>query len=136
MSAKLQVRGLRELQAALRKLDPALPKQIKLVLDEQMGIIVGAARRDIPVRSGRAARSIKARSGQREGRIAAGGRAAPWYPFLDFGGSVGRDKSTKRPYYSEGRYLYPALRTHHDDLQAALDAGLARLAADAGLELS
>lgn len=136
MPAKLQVTGLRQLQAKLRALDPALAKQVKVCLDAQMNVIIGAARPQVPTRSGRAAASLKTRSGAREGRIAAGGRAAPYYPWLDFGGAVGRGDSARRPYYSEGRYLYPALRNKHAELQEELDRAIARLAADAGLDLS
>ncbi|HYF73907.1 MAG TPA: HK97 gp10 family phage protein [Nocardioides sp.] len=131
---RIDVTGLREFQAALRRADADLPKALRLVLNDAANLVIDWARPRIPKRTGAAAGSIKARSSQREVRVAVGGRRAPYYPWLDFGGRTGPARSVVRPFYTEGRYLYPGLRHTRDDVQRIMEEGITRLAADAGLE--
>lgn len=137
MPERVQVTGLREFQRSLRDMDAGLPKRIRLVLNDAAQVVIEYAKPKIPRKSGRAAGSIKARSSQREARVAIGGRRAGYYPWLDFGGQ-GRRKGRPpaRPFIREGRYLYPALRVKRDELTEIMSAGLAGLATDAGLEVS
>lgn len=137
MPDAVQVTGLKEFQKALRDMDKALPKQLRLVLNDAATVVIDYARPRIPRKTGRAAASITARSSQRLARVAIGGRKAGYYPWLDFGGQ-GRVKGrpAARPFIKEGRYLYPALRVKKDDLQRTLEQGLTRLATDAGLEVT
>ena len=134
MRARIDVRGVKEFQRSLRQMDAGLAKQLRVVLNASAEIVVRYAKPKVPRRSGRAAESIKVRSSQREARIAAGGRRAPYYPWLDFGGSVGPNDSVKRPFYTEGRYIYPTVREHNREIQEATSDGLTALATDAGLE--
>jgi hypothetical protein len=68
---------------------------------------------------------VRALATQESASVAAGGAKAPYYAFLDFGGSTGRGHvagvpdsgSVKREWFGrggsgagEGRYLYPAIR--------------------------
>jgi hypothetical protein len=132
----IQVEGLREFQASLRQMDAALPKQIRLVLNASGEIVIKYARPQIPSKTGAARASMKLRSSQREARLAAGGRRAPYYPWLDFGGAVGPNDSVTRPFITIGRYVYPTLRDHNAEIQEAMSEGLQRLATDAGLEMT
>lgn len=133
---RIKVTGLREFQRALRRMDSNLPKQLRLALNEASTLVIDKARPLIPVRTGRAANSLKVRSTQREARIAAGGRTAPYYPWLDFGGKTGRHKSVERAFYKEGRYIYPTLRKNREEVIDIMQTAITDLARDAGLDVT
>nr|WP_244161701.1 HK97 gp10 family phage protein [Micromonospora eburnea] len=118
-------------------MDAGLPRQLRLALNAAAEEIIDYAEPRFPRRSGRAARSLKARSTQRVARIALGGRAAPYAPWLDFGGE-GRIKGrpSKRPFIREGRYVYKGLEVRRDRVTEIMSDALAQLARDAGLEVS
>lgn len=130
------IKGLREFQAALRQMDADLPKQLRLALNKASQLVIDYARPRVPSRSGRARGSLKVRSSQREARVAAGGVRAPYYPWLDFGGRVGPDKSVRRPFLTEGRYVYPGLRQNREEITRVMEVALTDLARGAGLEVS
>lgn len=132
--ASLKVTGLVDLQKALRQVDKDLPKELAAGLAEASEIVAGAARPRVPVRTGRAAASIKVRKQQRAASIAVGGAKAGYYPWLDFGGSVGRAKAIHRPFIPGGRYIYPALRDKDREVKAKVDEVLARMAVKAGFD--
>lgn len=134
--AKIKVTGLKEFQKALRAMDRALPKQIRLVLNDAATVVIREATSRMPSRTGRAKNSVKARSNQRESRVAIGGARAPYVPWLDFGGKTGPGGKTVRPFYREGRYLYPALRLKHDEVTEIMEKGLTALAQGAGVEVT
>lgn len=131
----IRVEGLDAFRRALKKLDGDLGKMLRVSLNAASTLIIDKARPLIPTLTGKAAKSIKARSSQNTVRIAVGGKAAPYYPWLDYGGSVGRNGSAHRPFISEGRYLYPTLSKHRGEFQAILDEGLRDVARAAGLEV-
>ena len=136
-SDKIQITGLREFQAALRKMDADLPKQLRVAQNEAMGVVIDYASAHMPSVSGAARGSLKGRSTQREAKIGLGGRKAPYAPWLDFGGQ-GRIKGrpVARPFIKEGRYVYRGLRVKRDDITKILTDGLTALATSAGLEVS
>jgi hypothetical protein len=131
----IQVAGLDDFRKSLRKMDTALPKQMRVALNQASQLVIDYAKPKIPRRSGRAAASLKVRSSQKAARIAAGGTKAPYYPWLDFGGAVGPSKGVKRAFYTEGRYIYPALRQNRDEITGVLEASLIELAKSAGIEV-
>ncbi|MEU5721571.1 HK97 gp10 family phage protein [Micromonospora sp. NPDC047738] len=135
--AKIRVTGLRDFQRALRDMDAGLPKQLRLALNEAANEVIDYAQPRVPRKTGAAAASLKARSSQREARIAAGGRRAPYYPWLDFGGE-GRIKGrpAKREFIKSGRYVYKGLEVRRDRVTEIMSNALAQLARDAGLEVS
>lgn len=151
--AKVEVRGIKDLQKSLREIDRDLPKELAAGLAEAAEIVAAAARPKVPHRHGHARGSIKARKQQRGAAIAVGGTKAPYFPWLDFGGTVGKGRkqagvskkraggayggtagSVKRPWMPEGRYIYPTLREKRDEVNAKVDEVLARLAVRAGFE--
>lgn len=132
--AGIEVKGLREFQKALRQMDSNLPKQLRVALNQASELVISYAKPKVPRKSGRAAASLKVRSSQREARIAAGGRSAPYYPWLDFGGTTPR--GGKRPFYTEGRFVYPGLRKNHDKITEVMSVALTDLARSAGLEVT
>src|ERR1051325_10474720 len=99
----VSVSGLKEMNRALREVDKGAPKMTKDALHGCADFLIGKAQPLIPTRTGRAKRSLKKRSSRTEVRIAVGGRAAPYYPWLDFGGRTGINGSVARPFYKEGR---------------------------------
>lgn len=132
----ITVDGLRELQAALRAADAALPRQLRVALNSASEVVIDYARPRVPRRSGAAAASLKVRSSQREARIAAGGRKAPYYPWLDFGGAVGPSKGVKRPFIKAGRFVYPGVSANRDKIQQTMADALTAVARAGGLEVS
>lgn len=137
MVAKVTITGLREFQRALRDMDAGLPKQIRLVLNEASGLVIDYAEAHFPRRTGRAASSLRARSTQREARVALGGRRAPYAPWVDFGGQ-GRIKGRppKREFIKSGRYVYKGLEVNRSKITELMSAGLTELARSAGLEVT
>jgi hypothetical protein len=131
----IRIDGLKEFQKALRDMDRALPKQLRVILNEATSVVIDWARPRVPKRTGRAAASIKARSSQREARVAIGGRKAPYMPWLDFGGEGKRPgRPSARPFIKKGRYLYAGLDATRDEVTEVMSKGMTALAASAGLE--
>lgn len=133
--APLSIRGLRELQAALKQADGETQKQLRVVFNQAAQAVVGGAARRVPVRTGTARNSIRAASGQREAKVSGGSKKAVYYGWLDFGGAVGRKKNTRRRFLQEGRYIYPAYSANTDSIQKALERSIVELARSAGLEV-
>ena len=131
----VQIEGFRQLRTALRALGSEAPKALRIAGNEAAQLVVDTARPTVPTRTGKAARSIKARSTQTAVKIASGGRAAPYMPWLDYGGKVGRNDTAARPFVADGRYVYPAYRAVRPEFGRLLNAAVQRIADDAGLEL-
>lgn len=131
--SKIQIDGLKQFRAQLKQVDAALPKQIRVALNEAGTIVIDTARPKIPVRTGAAKASLKLRSSQTRAAIAAGGKRAPYYPWLDFGGKVGRHNSVERPFYTDGRFVYVALKDKRPEIIEAMAKALTALAEGAGL---
>lgn len=136
MKGKVTVQGLNQFTRSLRKLDADAPKELKVELQGIADLLITRTKRDIPKRTGNAANSLKARSTQRAVRVGVGGRKAPYYPWLDFGGRTGINESVVRPFYTEGRYLYPNLRKLRPVIEYRLQESLRRVATNAGMEVS
>lgn len=134
MTQAIKIKGLREFQRGLKATDRDLPKALRLAFNESADIVVSDARPRVPSRSGRASGSIRARSTQTKARVTAGGARAPYYPWLDFGGRVGRRNSVHRPYVGKnGRYLYVSFFANRDKFEESLSDGLVKVATAAGL---
>lgn len=135
----IKVKGIRELQAALKDLDGETQKQLRVVFNRIAETVAAGASRRVPVRSGRARASVKVASSQREARIKAGGTRVPYYPWLDFGGQAPGNKTHgargKRRFVADGRYLYPTYSANRDSIRPALERELIGLARAAGLEV-
>jgi len=135
MADPIRIKGLREFQRNLRNMDRDLPKLLRLALNDAADVVVDAAVPRVPRRTGRAAASLKAKSTQRTSRVAGGSGRAPYYPWLDFGGRVGRKHSVVRPFFKRGRYLYRAYDDTHDEVERVLRTRLIELAVGAGLRV-
>jgi hypothetical protein len=137
VAEKIQVTGLREFQAALKRMDKDLPKQLRIALNEASGLVVDYAAPRMPTVTGRAKASLKARSSQREARVALGSARARYAPWLDFGGEGRRrGRPPARPFIKDGRYVYQGLKVKRDEITEVMSAALTRLAESAGLEVT
>lgn len=135
-NGRLEVHGLGDLQKALRQMDKEAPKELAAGLAEATEIVLQAARPLVPHRSGAAQGSMKVRKQQRGATLAVGGTKAPYFPWLDFGGAVGRNRSVRRPFIPSGRYVYPTLKAKRPEVEAKVDEVLAKMARRAGFEQS
>jgi len=132
----IQIEGLRQFARSLREMDSDLPKALRLGFNDAAELVVAEARSRVARRSGRAASTVKAQSTRTAARIAAGGRRAPYFPWLDFGGRVGRNRSVVRPFFTDGRYVWRAYGDRRDEFRGKLEVAIADLARSAGLEVT
>lgn len=131
---KIEVEGLAALSRALKAVDTEAPKQLRLAQNSAADLLVSRARTEIPSVTGAARRSLVARSTRTSARVAAGGRRAPWYPWLDFGGE-GRvaGRPAHREFIKEGRYVYPTLRKIRPEIEQELHDSISTVIRNAGL---
>jgi len=132
----IRVEGLIDLQKALRNAADGTQKKLRVVFNDASQTVIRGAQSRVPRRTGTARNTFKARSGQREAVVVAGGRKAPYYPWLDFGGRVGRDRSVNRPFLKSGRYLYPSLAANRSSIITALQKALTDLMVESGFEVT
>lgn len=133
MTEAIKIEGLDQFRANLKAMDRELPKALRLAFNAAAEIVVQDARPRVPSKSGRARASVKARSTQAYSRVAGGGNKAPYYPWLDFGGRVGRAKSVSRPFLKDGRYIYDAYFRNKARYGEVLEKALLDVAAQAGV---
>lgn len=131
----VQIEGFRDFRRALRALGPAAPRALRVAGNQAAAVVVDRAKAGVPRRSGKAAASIKAKSTQTAVKIASGGRSAPYFPWLDYGGAVGRNDTAKRPFIADGRYVYPAYHQSKSEFEGLLRKALAQIADEAGVSL-
>lgn len=135
MADPIRIDGLAQFSRDLKKLDADLPKALRVALNEAADVIVDYARPRVPKRSGRAQASVKARSTRTAVRVVGGGSRAPYFPWLDFGGRVGRRRAVKRAFLKDGRYIYEGYFRKQAEFEAVLTKALLDVAAQAGIEV-
>lgn len=136
MIEPIKIAGLAEFSRNLRKINSDLPKTLRVAFNDAAAIVVEGTVPKIPRRSGRASRSVRARSTRTAARIAAGGARVPYFPWLDFGGE-GRVKGrpARRPFKKQGRYIWATLGERRDQVDAAARNALLATARAAGVEV-
>ncbi len=132
----IKIEGLTKFSRALRQLDQDAPKQLRLELNNAADLLITRTKPEIPYRTGRAAASLKRRSTRTVARVGVGGNRAPYYPWLDFGGRTGINRSVDRKFFRRGRYLYPTLGKIKPEIEAILLEGLKTVAKNSGLEVT
>jgi hypothetical protein len=109
VNASITLRGLDEFRGALGELENSLPKALSVALAGCSDLVLTDARRRVPARTGNARASLAVRvlegSAGSTATVVGGGSRAPYFPWLDFGGAVGRRHSVRRPYLGTGRYV-------------------------------
>lgn len=135
---EIAVGGLAEFGRRLDTAEQASARQMDLLVDRTAHLARDEARRRVPRGpSGAARASLRVVEGVGTAQLVGGGRRAPYYGWLDFGGFAGRSRpgrrGARRPYRRGGRYIFPALvdrwRATQDDAERALDTAMT----DAGL---
>lgn len=111
----IRIEGIKELQRSLKAMDGESQKRLRDVFNSAAQVVAEGAAMKVPRETGTARASIRVGSSQREARVKAGSaRKAPYYPWLDFGGRVGKKKSVARPFLKSGRYIFPAFDDRRD----------------------
>lgn len=166
MPIKLAMPGLRELQASLNRVAPEAKRELSASLKAigKMVVVDAQGLMEFKRPTGRAKRAFRVKVVTRRGfegvEIQEGGRIAPYLPWLDFGGSVGRGRRTTvrvtigggrvrrqtlgsrgsgsvvRRYIKDGRYLYPAYYRRYDDMVAATLEAVRKAATAASLTVT
>lgn len=135
MADAIAVDGLNQFVRNLKALDREVPKALRLAFNTAADVVVQDARAGVPSRSGKARGSVKARSTQTASRVVGGGNRAPYYPWLDFGGRVGKGKSVHRPFLKYGRYIYSSWYDNQPRYVKLLEDALLDAARSAGIEV-
>ncbi len=132
----VKVTGLREVNSALKEVDAGLPKAMQREFKAIAEVVATAARGKEPRRTGRAAGSISARATQRGAGIAFSDSdgSVPYFPWLNFGGGVGRKHSIQRSVVTPDRYIYTSIAAAKDETQRAVDDAVKRVAGQAGFD--
>lgn len=135
MPDPIQIKGLTEFNKALRRIDSDAPKALRLVFNDAADEVVTTTRNAMPSKTGKAKKSVKAKSTRTAARISEGGPKVPYVPWLDFGGAVGPRRSVRRDFLKEGRYLYQSYYKLAPKLETKLANGLGLLVEQSGLGL-
>lgn len=136
MIEPIKITGLREFTRDLRKINADLPKVLRMANNDVAQLIVDWAKPKVPKKTGAAARTIRVASTRTEVRVREGSAKVPYAPWLDFGGRVGRARSIKRSFYSDGRYLWPGLVANREAATERLVDRLIEVCRDAGVEVT
>lgn len=125
MVARVEVTGLRELNAGLRQLGDGSHRRTRLALNRAMQPIIGAVRSSLPSRSGALASSVKAGSTQSSARIRIGNQRTPYAGWIEFGGKrstrgPSRSVDSSRPFFPAGRYAGPTVSAHVEHIAQAI----------------
>lgn len=135
---RIEVHGLREFRRNLRQMDRGLPKGLRVAGNKAAALVVAKAKPKVPTgpaKGGHARDSIRASSTQSAARVAGGGARFPYYPWLDFGGRVGRNRSVHRNFIRSGRYIWAAFAQNRDEVERQLLAALKDVAEGAGVRV-
>lgn len=124
----IKVDGLAQFSRALRRIDNDAPKELRIVQNKAANTVADRARPRVARLSGQAQRSVKASSTRTLSRVKGGGTKQPYYPWLEFGGRVGKRRSIKREFIKSGRYIYPSYAAKKAFVQAQLTIGMIKLA--------
>lgn len=134
----IKIDGLGQFARNLRTLDNELPKALRQANNEAANVVVEYARPKVPLgpnAGGHARSSLRARSIRTAVRVSAGGKRYPYYPWLDFGGRVGRNRSVRRPFLRQGRYIWAGFSENYETVWRTLHDALIDVARRAGVEV-
>lgn len=135
IDVKVEIRGLNEVAGAFRRVNADAPAALKSEYSAVAGRVASRAAGLVPKLTGRAAGSLKPRASARGAAIVAGGSAAEHYPWLDFGGRVGRQKSVLRDHVTGGRYIYPTIAAEGDNIKRGTEEAIVNAARKSGFEV-
>lgn len=124
-SDAVRIDGLRELNMALRQMGPQVRRAFNKEMRPVAQLVSNAVRAQVPVRSGAARGSVRPSTAGGYLAVRAGGAKAPYYGWLDFGGTLrpsgGRRNTQRRPVFKDGRWIYPTIRRQRGRVQSAAE---------------
>lgn len=127
----VRVEGLKDFQRELRKLDAALPRELRKANIEAAEVVAKPARARAESQGSTAAKvapSIKAAGEQRRSKITLGGPRFPMALGAEFGGQGRPTTQQFRPHRgTEGYFLYPTVRDTREPFIDAYEDALDRL---------
>jgi hypothetical protein len=130
---EIEVSGTREFIAKLERMDSSLG-QIELDAGTFAAeLVIKTARPGVPVQSGAAVSSLRVVDLSGGAAATGGSSVVPYYGWLEFGGTAGRNYSVHRPVVSLGRYLHPAFLEAQGKIQTEMKDVLRDAVQDAGL---
>lgn len=147
----IAVRNLPAWRRAIVAVDDNFKSELKGEFLKIAQTIADKARGKVPTRSGAAAASVKARATTGGASIVRGGTAAPYFAWLDFGGTTGRGHrpgaggsgSVQRivngaPWNppGPGLYIYPTLHEERPETARAVSDLMIKVGRSAGFEVS
>ena len=143
MKPTIRFTGLSELRKAMRDAEAGSQKHLQVHFKAVATTVASAVAGEVPVGpSGKAAASVRARATATSAGIIAGGPSAPYFPWLEFGGSTGRGHvvgkgdsgAIKRPFIKAGRTIYPTIADMSDLIVEAANDGIGDALQEAGWE--
>lgn len=120
--------SLAGMRAFLKSVDKTVQKEINRPLNQAARLVVNDVRPTVPLGlTGQARRSVTVNNARIPG-VRFGGVTAPYYPWLDFGGSTGpghrpgvaNSGSVKRSRVHGGRYMYPGIERNEEAVREAV----------------
>lgn len=137
MTGPVQVDGLADRQGALRRARSDLPEILRVFLGKAADMTADDAASLVPRGpSGAARASLRVDRSQTAATVLGGGRRAPYYGWLEFGGRTGIKNSVERRFVRGGRYIWPAYDQNRKRLLAMLDDDVRDMARAAGLDVT
>ncbi len=133
---EVRVRGGAKLMAELGVFGKSLPRVVKQAAREAAQPVARDAKAAMPTgpaKGGHARSSIRVATSRGGVAIRGGGGRFQYYPWLEFGGRVGRNKSVYRTRIKAGRYLYPSLVANRPAIERNMNRLIVAAARDAGL---
>lgn len=133
---RVEVEGLRELRARLRRLESTAPRALRVACNAAAQIVVRATVPRIPSgpgQGGHVSSNVRARSTQSKARVQAGSARFPYYGWLEFGGQGPNGRPSLRPFIGGGRYIYRAYGENKPQVARKLEDELRAAARAAGL---
>ncbi len=134
MQPQVVVSGIADVQRALRAVSADFPKELRKANLAAAEKVRDTARSRAPRLTGRLAQSIASRADQRSASVKGGGARVPYFGFIDFGGSVGRNNSVTRPFIRKGRIIYPAIDERRSEIFDSYEHDINALIRRAGLQ--
>jgi hypothetical protein len=131
----IKIDGLTVLSKRLQGISKDAPKALRQANNEAAALVVEAAKPKVPALTGRARATLKARSTRSQARAQGGSARASYFPWLEFGGRVGRKNATRRNFVKAGRYLYPGYLKRRQEIYAELEKQLIDLCREHGLDV-
>jgi hypothetical protein len=134
----IQVQGYAEFRRGLLKIDKewSATEGLKRVGDRAAGLVVDWAKPRVPRRTGKTAGSVKATSTATAAKVTGGGARVPWYPWIDFGGTVGRKRSVHRAFLPDGRFIYPGFAARRDEITDVIAEEMRRMITGLGWDVT